>query len=57
VSAARPWLIVAAVIAVIVCALGWPAPTGWAVGAAVGAWALIHGVRMLRAEQRERTRP
>lgn len=56
-SAVRPWFIVAAVITVIVCAVGWPTPTGWAVGGTVGAVAVIAGVRRFLAEQRERTRP
>lgn len=52
VRAAGPWLLTAAVCAVIVCATVWPLPTGWAVGCAIGAGALTHGVRMLRAETR-----
>lgn len=52
VRAAAPWVVVAAYIAAIVCAAGWPVLTGWAVGAVVGAWALVWGVRRFVAEQR-----
>jgi hypothetical protein len=52
-----PWLVVAAVLAAVVCATAWPVLTGWAAGCAAGTWALAHGVRMLRAEQRDKARP
>jgi hypothetical protein len=55
VRAVGPWLLTAAVCAAIVCATTWPLPTGWAVGSAVGAGALTHGVRMLLEERRQKT--
>jgi hypothetical protein len=57
VSTARPWLVVAAVIVVIVCAVGWPTLTGWAVGGTVGAVALYRGVRGLIRGPKSRTTP
>jgi hypothetical protein len=55
VRAFGPWLLTAAVCTAIVCATAWPLPTGWAAGCAIGAGALTHGVRMLRAETRPHT--
>lgn len=55
VRAAGPWLIVAAALAAIVCAAGWPVLTGWAVGATVGASALVVGVRRFLEERHPRS--
>jgi hypothetical protein len=57
VSTARPWLVVAAVIAVTVCAVAWPTPTGWAAGGTVGATALYRGVHGLIRGPKSRTAP
>lgn len=57
VRAAGPWLLTAAVIAAGVCAAGWPVPTGWAIGCAIGTVALYHGVRGLIRGPKSRTTP
>lgn len=55
VRAAGPWTITAAVITATVCAVGWPLLTGWAAGCAIGAWALVWGVRRFLEEQHPRS--
>jgi hypothetical protein len=57
VRAAGPWAVTTAVLAVIVCAVGWPTLTGWAVGGTVGAVALVVGLHLLLEERREKTAP
>jgi hypothetical protein len=53
--AVRPWLVVAAAIAALVCLAGWPRPTGYVAGLITAAAVLATGVRLLRTERQTTT--
>jgi hypothetical protein len=52
-SRAVHWALTAAVLAAVVCLVGWPWPTLYALGLLAGASILLAGIRLLLTERRE----
>jgi hypothetical protein len=57
VSSAWPWALTAAGVAAVVCLVGWPHPTLYALGAVAGAIVLLVGLRLLATERGQTSRP